>query len=56
MIDPNEYPQGMFFSRELQKEIRTRFANIDHDNYGKRLFFENNPCILRRFGVKLYYY
>lgn len=47
MIDPNEYPQGMFFSRELQKEIRTRFANIDHDNYGKRLFFENSGGSLR---------
>ncbi|MGE1062470.1 aminotransferase class V-fold PLP-dependent enzyme [Megasphaera paucivorans] len=47
MIDTKEYPQGLLFSEKLQQEVRNRFYNIDHDNFGKRIFFENSGGALR---------
>ncbi len=47
LINPNDYPQGLLFSDELQAEIRDRFCNIDHDSFGPRIFFENSGGALR---------
>lgn len=47
MINTNLYPQGLLFTTELQNEIRNKFYNIDHDSFGKRIFFENSGGALR---------
>ena len=45
MID---YPHGLLFSEELQREIKARFLNIDSDpEAGERVFFENAGGSLR---------
>lgn len=42
------YPKGLLFSEELQKEIKSRFLNIDSDpEAGDRVFFENAGGSLR---------
>ncbi len=46
-MNPNDYPQGLLFSHELQAEVRDRFANVDADSFGKRVFFENSGGSLR---------
>lgn len=46
-MNPNDYPQGILFSDEVQKQVRERFYNIDEDSYGKRIFFENSGGALR---------
>ena len=47
IINPNDYPQGLMFSDEIQKQVRDRFCNIDHDDFGERVFFENSGGSLR---------
>lgn len=47
MINTDDYKQGLFFSKELQEQVRERFCNIDHDSFGKRIFFENSGGALR---------
>lgn len=47
IINPNDYPQGLLFSDDLQAQIRDKFCNIDEDSYGKRIFFENSGGALR---------
>lgn len=47
VINPNDYPQGLMFSDEIQKQVRDRFCNIDHDDFGERIFFENSGGSLR---------
>ena len=47
MINPDMYPNGLEFDKELHDEIRSRFANIDSDSFGKRIFFENSGGSLR---------
>lgn len=47
MINPNEYPQGLMFSPEIQKQVRDRFCNVEADSFGKRIFFENSGGSLR---------
>ena len=43
-----EYPKGLFFEPELQKEIKDRFCWMDADpEFGERLFFENSGGSLR---------
>ncbi len=43
-----DYPQGKFFSEELQKEVKTKFLNCDTDpESGRRVFFENAGGALR---------
>lgn len=45
MID---YPHGLLFSEELQREIKARFLNVDSDpESGERIFFENAGGSLR---------
>lgn len=46
-MNPNEYPQGILFSEELQQQVRDRFCNIEADSFGKRIFFENSGGALR---------
>lgn len=46
-MNPNEYPQGIMFSPELQQQVRDRFCNMDADSYGPRAFFENSGGSLR---------
>lgn len=46
-MNPNDYPQGLLFSPELQQQVRDRFANVDADSFGKRVFFENSGGSLR---------
>ena len=46
-MNPNDYPQGILFSPELQQQVRDRFCNVDADSYGKRIFFENSGGALR---------
>lgn len=46
-MNPNDYPQGIMFSPELQKQVRDRFCNVDADSYGPRAFFENSGGALR---------
>jgi selenocysteine lyase/cysteine desulfurase len=42
------YPNGLFFSGELQKEVKARFLNVDTDpEAGRRVFFENAGGSLR---------
>jgi cysteine desulfurase/selenocysteine lyase len=43
----NDFPQGILFSPELQKQVRDRFCNVDADSFGKRIFFENSGGSLR---------
>ena len=47
IINPDDYPQGLMFSDEIQKQVRDRFCNIDHDDFGERIFFENSGGSLR---------
>lgn len=47
IINPNDYPQGLLFSDEIQKQVRDRFCNIDSDSFGERVFFENSGGALR---------
>ena len=47
IINPNDYPQGLMFSDEIRKQVRDRFCNIDHDDFGERVFFENSGGSLR---------
>jgi cysteine desulfurase/selenocysteine lyase len=47
MMNPNDYPQGLMFSPEMQAMVRDRFCNVDADSYGKRVFFENSGGSLR---------
>ena len=47
VINPNDYPQGLMFSDEIQKQVRERFCNMDSDSYGERVFFENSGGALR---------
>lgn len=47
MITSEEYPQGLLFSEKMQEEVRSRFAHMDSDDYGKRIFFENSGGSLR---------
>lgn len=43
-----DYPKGLFFTEELNREVKSRFFNVDTDpNYGKRVFFENAGGSLR---------
>lgn len=38
----SDHAEGVLFSAELNKEIKTKFFNVDEDpNIGKRLFFDN---------------
>ncbi|MFV0353374.1 MAG: aminotransferase class V-fold PLP-dependent enzyme [Oscillospiraceae bacterium] len=46
-MNPNDYPQGIMFDPELQKQVRDRFCNIDADSFGPRVFFENSGGSLR---------
>ena len=46
-MNTNDYPQGILFDPQLQAEVRERFCNIDHDEFGKRIFFENSGGSLR---------
>lgn len=46
-MNPNDYPQGILFSPELQKQVRDRFCNADADSFGPRAFFENSGGALR---------
>ena len=41
-------PNGLLFSDEIQKELKSKFCHADMDpEYGKRLFFENSGGSLR---------
>lgn len=46
-MNPNDYPQGILFSPELQQQVRDHFCNVDADSYGPRAFFENSGGALR---------
>lgn len=46
-MNPNDYPQGLLFSKELQQQVRDRFCNVDADSFGPRAFFENSGGALR---------
>lgn len=46
-MNPNDYPQGIMFSPQLQKQVRDRFCNMDADSIGNRVFFENSGGSLR---------
>lgn len=46
-MNPKEYPQGLFFSDEMQQKVRERFYHMDEDSFGKRIFFENSGGALR---------
>lgn len=46
-MNPQDHPEGLLFSPELQKAVRDRFCNVDEDSYGKRIFFENSGGSLR---------
>jgi selenocysteine lyase/cysteine desulfurase len=46
-MNPNDYPKGILFEPELQKQVRDRFCNVDADSFGKRIFFENSGGSLR---------
>ena len=46
-MNTNNYSQGILFDDKLQAEVRDRFCNIDHDEFGKRIFFENSGGSLR---------
>ncbi|AIF54084.1 aminotransferase class V-fold PLP-dependent enzyme [Pelosinus sp. UFO1] len=41
------YPQGLLFSDEIQKQVREKFCNVESDSFGKRIFFENSGGSLR---------
>ena len=43
-----EYPHGLLFEEDLQKELKEKFYYADEDpEYGERLFFENSGGSLR---------
>ncbi len=43
-----QYPEGLFFEDDLQKELKEKFYYADFDpEYGERLFFENSGGSLR---------
>ena len=46
-MNPNDYPQGLLFSKELQQQVRDRFCHVDADSFGPRAFFENSGGSLR---------
>lgn len=43
----SSHPKGELFSQELLDQVRDRFANIDSDSFGPRVFFENSGGSLR---------
>jgi len=47
IMNPNDYPQGLLFSDEMQQMVRDCFHNTDSDSFGKRVFFENSGGSLR---------
>lgn len=50
------YPHGLLFEAELQKQIKERFCNIDSDpDAGERVFFENAGGSLRLKAVNQAY-
>lgn len=53
----NDYPNGLLFEPELQKEIRDRFCHLEEDpEAGKRIFFENAGGSLRLKAVNEAYH
>lgn len=46
-MDTKDYPQGLLFDENLQKQVRDRFCNVDSDSFGERIFFENSGGALR---------
>lgn len=56
MIKEKDYPQGLLFPEELQKEVKSRFLNVDTDpEAGERVFFENAGGSLRLKAVNEIY-
>lgn len=48
MTNEHDYPHGLLFSDDLQKQVKNRFCNVDSDpEAGERLFFENAGGSLR---------
>lgn len=46
-MNPNDFPRGLLFPPELQRQVRDRFCNVEADSFGKRIFFENSGGSLR---------
>ena len=46
-MNTNDFPKGQLFCPKMQKQVRDRFANVDSDSFGKRIFFENSGGALR---------
>ena len=46
-MNSDDYPQGLLFGPDLQADVRARFCHIDHDGFGRRIFFENSGGALR---------